>query len=119
MNVAKNIDWLDADVIFPILFSPIIEGLVFAFAILLARQLKTPNWLIVTFISLFAFFLHTSDLNKYSGFQAGVGFTALTILYIYVLDKWKKSHLSAYWITTTTHALYNFIGVYLLTLYLL
>jgi hypothetical protein len=117
LSILKKIEWSDFTVFSLVIFTPIIEGMALSLAIFLAIKAKLPKLLIVALITIIAYFLHAPVGSLFYGFQGSVTFLALTTLYLYTMKLSSKSHTYAYCITTLAHAFYNFIGIYLVTLY--
>jgi len=119
LSILKNIDWAAAQTITLITATPIYEGIFFASAVFLGLKAKLPKPLIAIVISIIAYFTHVTTENQFYGFQGGATFLALTFLYFHVMNSSAKPHMCGYFITTLSHAIYNFIGVYLVSLYTL
>jgi len=119
LAILKNIDWAATKTIRLVTFTPIVEGVLFALAIYLALKIKLPKLLIAVLVSAFAYFLHASTGNQFYAFQAAAAFFALTILYFYAMKSSSKPHAYGYFVTTLAHSIYNFMGVYLTSLYTL
>lgn len=119
LAILKNIDLAATETIRLITLTPIIEGVFFALTIYLALKVKLPKPLIAVVISILAYFLHAPIGNQFYGFQGGAFFFVLTLMYFYAMKSSSKPHTYGYIVTTVAHAIYNFIGVYLVSLYTL
>ena len=116
-GVLKNIEWSNSATLSKIIFAPIFEGLQFALVIFLALKVKFPKLLIVAMITVIAYFLHAPIGNEFYPIQASVSFAVYTLFYFHLMSLSTKPHIHAYSFTTIAHALYNFVGVYLVALY--
>ena len=103
------------DTLRSILISPLLEGGVIVLVIRLCAMGRKDYLIPFIAIMVLAYFSHGRGLD---GINASIAFFYFTLVYILTLKTLRQSHVKAYILSTISHSVYNFLGVFVTNVYL-